>query len=836
MPSHGGVMMAEHMAALALVPFEQATHAAVQDGDWCDPQTWHNRQVPGEGARVVIPAGRLVTYATVSDVSLKTLRVDGQLWFSPSKSTRLRLDTLYIDGRGSLVIGTEDNPLDEKIQAEIIIADNGDIDTEWDPMLLSRGIIAHGSTVIHGAEKTVHAKLDIAPSAGDTVLYLEREPVNWRPGDQLVIPGTQYSGWKWDNDRRDVRYYGTRDEVRRIVAIAANAVTLDVPLEYDHHSPRGDLKARVANFSRNVSITTENGQRLPVHRRGHVMFMHSPAVDVRYAEFRELGRTDKSVPSFEVQNVENVQADSNVRGRYSFHFHRTGTSDQRNPAVAVGNAVFRSPGWGFVHHDSHAEFYQNASFDTFGAGFVAETGNETGTWIGNIAIKAEGNEAFNPKNGTDRDAFDTARTGDGFWFQGRMVRAVDNVAASVNHGYVYYHRGPGMIDFPPDHFMLPEALGYGERAEADDVPIRNFLGNEAFACTVGLFVVKANPMQQHDVYTEISNFTAWEVKAGVAIEYTSHYLLKDLDLVGNTPEDFREPLFGIRFGTNTSDMVVNNARIAGFEEGIRLGKEHTSDNPSAIGRDQFVLINTEFIGVKKPLIDYDPKQDLLLQKDELVDGRFEVDIDGGWNFTYMDPSAGYRSGVTYSGTKVDSIGPNPLPAGGDEFETPAYDMVALLERDGYYKSKDGDVYAIVEQYFSDRATAEIHKYSFKTRLGPKVVKLLGDPHDDWAGAKYSGVIDLASKPPLAGDDSVRAVRGRELVIDVLGNDSDPDGDKLSVDGLVQPVYGRVFSNSDGTLTYRPGINIIGTDRFYYWASDGQGNFARAKVTVEVQAE
>ena len=830
---HTGIMQQEHMAALALVDYSQTTHAAVQDGGWCDPDTWHNKQVPGDDAHVVIPEGRLVTYGVISDARLKTLRIDGELRFSTSDSTQLIVDTLFVDRRGSLIVGTQGEPVEADQTASIMIADNGDIDTAWDPMLLSRGIVAHGRTIMHGAYKTPYLKVSVNPDAGEDTLFLEEAPVNWLSGDTLVITGTRYSGWKWNNSERRVSYHGTRDEVRSIVSINDNIVTLDSPLDYDHFTPRTDLRARVANFTRNVSFASESAGALPVHQRGHVMFMHNPDVDVRYAEFRQLGRTDKSVPSAEVEDIANVAADSNARGRYSFHLHRAGTEDQGHPAIAIGNAVFGSPGWGYVHHDSNAKFYANVSFDTFGAGFVAETGNETGAWVNNLAIKAEGNSAFNPKNGNDPGTFDIGRTGDGFWFQGRMVRSVGNVAASVNHGFVYFHRGSGMLDFPAERFMLPEALGYGREASPDDVPIRNFHNNEAFASTVGLFVVKANPDQQHDINTELTGFTAWEVRAGAAIEYTAHYLLKDFDLIGSTPEQFRQPAFGIEFGVNTADMIVNNAKIASFPDGIRLGKYHTSNNQRAVGKDQFVVIGTEFNGVAEPLVDYDASVDIVIDTPDLNPGHFVIDLDNGWQFEYLDPSTAYQAGVGYSGVKTDSIGANPLPGGGDQLETPYYDMIAILERDGYFRAANGDPYAIVEQYFSDRATGEIHKYGFKTYLGPNVESAIQNSYSAWGGAVYSGTIDLNSTPPSAQDDSAQTALGQPVSINLVANDSDVDGDPLAIDGIVQPCHGQVHDNGDGTVTYIPDFSFAGSDSFKYWVTDAQGNFTPARVTVTV---
>lgn len=828
MPGDGGDMQAEMMAALSLVDYEDVTHAAAQDGSWCDPYTWHNQQIPGNGARVVIPEDRVVSYGAISNARLKTLRVDGELRFSITASTRLVLDTLVVDPRGSLVIGSEETPVNELARAEIVIAENGDIDAGWDSLLLSRGILSLGRVIIHGHPKTAHLPVAVNPTAGETSIALQRQPESWREGDTVLVVGTRYSGWKWNNAAGAVTYHGTQDEVRKIVAINGNMLTLDRPLDFDHLSPRADLKTRVANFTRNVAILSESGASLPAHQRGHLMFMHGRDVDVRFTELTELGRTNKSIPSIEARDLTETQADSNVRGRYSFHLHHTSSEDPRNPVTAVGNAAFRSPGWGFVQHDSHANFYSNVTYDTFGAGFVAESGNETGAWVDNLAVKAEGNEEFNPKNGNDFPNFDIAKTGDGFWFQGRLIRSVANVAASVNHGFVYLHRGEEMLDFPADRFMLPEALGYGREVHADEVPIRNFHGNEAFASTVGLFVVKADPIQGHDVYTELTNFTAWEVIGGAAIEYTAHYMLGGFDLTGSTPERFRQPEFGIQLGTNTTDVVVRSPSINAFPEGIRMKRRQT--DPANEGLSQYVVIGASYTGVTNPITNYDPDLDLVLEFSDLVPGRFAIELDNNMQFEFLRTD----QGVQYSGGKIDSIGDNPLPGGSDELGVSVPDMIALLEREGYYRTGSGDAYAVVEQYFSDRATADVHKYGFKTYLGPEVNQAILSPSSRWSGAVYRGSINLQSAPPTAADDSAQTGAGEAVTINLIWNDTDSDGDLLSVDGIIQPRYGNVFDNGDGTVSYQPDIGFTGTDRFKYWATDSQGNFAPAWVEVLVE--
>ena len=233
----------------------------------------------------------------------------------------------------------------------------------------------------------------------------------------------------------------------RITKIEGGAITIDRPLVYDHDTPRADLFAYVANMTRNITISSEDGEATALNARGHVMFMHSDDVDVRYAAFDDLGRTDKSEPAFDVGTLTTVEADSNIKGRYPLHFHKTGTTDQDDPAIAIGNTISGSPGWGFVQHSSNANFIDNIAFDIFGAAFAAEDGDETGIWQHNMAIKTEGiGPGIDEVKGKvrwrlqGRVRHDNGRTGDGFFFAGRLVEAADNVAVNTTFGFVWMTR------------------------------------------------------------------------------------------------------------------------------------------------------------------------------------------------------------------------------------------------------------------------------------------------------------------------------------------------------------------------------------------------------------
>lgn len=823
--------VSEHMAVLELVPVSEATHIAVNDGSWFDPNTWAGGEVPGEGAKVVIPHGMTVTYDDESAVSLFTVRVDGALTFATDQDTFMEVDTFVVTPSGKLTIGTIGNPVSAGVETVIQIADNGPIDVGWDPMLLSRGVISHGEVEIHGAEKDAFLKVAGEAMKGDTSLTLEELPEGWQVGDRLVLTGTHLEEVPWAPAGAQQPDVGTEDEELIITAIDGTTIHFDRALIYDHDVPRADLNAYVANYSRNIRIITENADDLPVHQRGHVMLMHSDDIDVRYAEFTDLGRTDKSERAFDVGDLDATKSDSNVKGRYSLHIHRAGFEDFDDPAMLVGNAVWGSPGWGVVHHDSNAILEDNAAYDVFGAAFVAETGNETGRWVHNIAIKSIGvrgsGYTSNPKVGDDVNAFDLGRTGAGFWFQGREVDAVDNVAAGVpaGHAFVYFHRAPkaDFINVLSENANMPESLSYNEEVSINMPAISQFTGNEALASGSGFMVVKAGANQNHDVHSEITDFTAWEVRYGINLHYTGHYLVKDVDLIG--AESLADN--GIKTGPNTFDVSVVNARVHGFDTGVYLEKVL----PAGGSQDNFgyLFLDVDISGAVNDYHNLDGFDRVLTQAD-LTPGQLSFDYDAGQLSEYKFTKDGqYR--IEYSGTKTDSAGvyENVFD---DDYRYTWANVGAAANEEGYWTTADGEIVVSFEQYYTDRISGDVLKQALFVTI-PGGLNVLAKNGAE--NPRYNGVLDLDSQAPVTANESVTVDSGHSVTIDVLANDFDPDGDQINVDGFIDPTHGRVTLNDDGTVTYTADVNYTGSDHLSYWVEDNQGNFTIGEVFVTVEA-
>jgi len=88
-------------------------------------------------------------------------------------------------------------------------------------------------------------------------------------------------------------------------------------------------------------------------------------------------------------------------------------------------------------------------------------------------------------------------------------------------------------------------------------------------------------------------------------------------------------------------------------------------------------------------------------------------------------------------------------------------------------------------------------------------------------------------PPTAADDAATTPYGMPVTVDVLANDSDVEGDALTIAQASSGANGKTSINGDG-VTYAPNSGFSGADSFTYTVADGQGGSAGATVVVEVR--
>jgi len=96
-----------------------------------------------------------------------------------------------------------------------------------------------------------------------------------------------------------------------------------------------------------------------------------------------------------------------------------------------------------------------------------------------------------------------------------------------------------------------------------------------------------------------------------------------------------------------------------------------------------------------------------------------------------------------------------------------------------------------------------------------------------------GPVVFTNRAPTAVNDVIRLSRNAgATLIPVLVNDSDLDGDTLTVTSVTAPTNGTTSNSGNGVL-YTPRTGFVGTDTFSYTVSDGKGGSATATVTVTV---
>ena len=813
----------QHFAGLAkydaIAPSAGAV-TAVRSGAWSDSATWGGRTPVG---RVFIPSGVSVVFDMPASRLIRSVRVEGCLELSDQVSTRLNAELVYIAPGGELLAGTATSPVPPSVIAQIVFPNFGPLDAAVDTSLSGKGVVAASRVRLYGSFKTPRIKVAAAPVAGDTVIQLSQPPAGWRLGDRVILTGTRFLPQKTNG--QVVLSSPTQDEVRYIKAISGNSVTLNSALRFSHLAPDPSLGAYLVNYSRNIRMATQSASKLSVSERGHSIYM-STETTIEGVEFFEMGRTDKSVRATDVAKLATVTPTSNIKGRYPLHLHLSGFPADKVAPTVRNVAVWRSPGWGIAQHNGKAFLFQNNTYNTFGAGFVAESGNEVGAWVENTAIKSIGVNHI-VKDGGDVTTFDLGRTGDGFWLQSRSVRVHKNLAVGMTGGmgFVFFHRandigarfplGPAFID---KSLCMPASLRFV--FQPIDAPnISQFTDNEVIASEVGFHITKPSPKEPHDVRSVLDNFTAWEVRNGIDITYTARYTVKGGALYGAR---FESGTTGVKFGHNTYDIAIAGTKISRFDYGVNLAKTQsqtfTTDFRYTVAGAQFKLIG-------KSNYLYRNSADQILAS---VPPPAAATLAFKWGSGPVVPGNALYTYI--SGTKTDSSGSAPYPVATNEFLMKWTNYKEMTAQRGWYTIKTSAQKAmVVPEFYSDRLSGEIFQTSFI--VTPNSYFSWPTTLKDGSPA-YQGKLFPAAAPPTTRNDTASVAANGAVVISVLANDATNDG-ALLLSGFTHARNGNVYQRSDGRFEYTPFPDFTGADSFTYWARNREGFVSRATVQITV---
>ena len=110
---------------------------------------------------------------------------------------------------------------------------------------------------------------------------------------------------------------------------------------------------------------------------------------------------------------------------------------------------------------------------------------------------------------------------------------------------------------------------------------------------------------------------------------------------------------------------------------------------------------------------------------------------------------------------------------------------------------------------------------------------VGDGHGGTASATVTVTVTGVNDGPVAVNDAATTAEDTAVSVTVLANDTDLDGDTVSVSSMTAPGHGNAVINPDGTITYTPAANYHGADSFGYTVGDRNGGTATATVIVTV---
>ena len=109
---------------------------------------------------------------------------------------------------------------------------------------------------------------------------------------------------------------------------------------------------------------------------------------------------------------------------------------------------------------------------------------------------------------------------------------------------------------------------------------------------------------------------------------------------------------------------------------------------------------------------------------------------------------------------------------------------------------------------------------------------VSDGHGGTATANVNVTVNSVNDNPVAVADSASTNEDNAVTIDVVANDTDVDGDSLSLASVGSASHGSV-SIVSGKAVYSPAANYNGTDSFGYVVSDGHGGQASGSVSVTI---
>ncbi|MGL5083692.1 MAG: Ig-like domain-containing protein, partial [Microcoleaceae cyanobacterium] len=213
-------------------------------------------------------------------------------------------------------------------------------------------------------------------------------------------------------------------------------------------------------------------------------------------------------------------------------------------------------------------------------------------------------------------------------------------------------------------------------------------------------------------------------------------------------------------------------------------------------------------------------------------------------FTYtIENPNGDASTTTVNITIVDTTVNTP-PVAVDDFVSGAFNSITLISPLRNDSDPDGDPLNIVD-FDTTRTRGQVqlngNQFLYTPPNGFTGTDTFTYTISDGQGGTDTATVTIVvpgptNAPPVANDDRVTTLVDAPVTIGALSNDSDPDGDPLTISQFdANSVNGGTVVIDGDQFIYTPPAGFTGTDTFTYQISDGNGGFDTATVTITINA-
>lgn len=373
---------------------------------WSEPASWPSGQVPLPGSAVVVIGAKPMVLDV--SVNVESLRIEpgAELVCDATRTIQLLSDG-NVEVYGVLRMRPASPSVRHGLQFvgadESAFVGGGMMVRATDVGLW---VMGSGQLDLEGSPKTAWLRA-LSIRQGDSVIHLERAPVGWQVGDELVIAPSSDAADPNKPNNGSVNSWG-QFESCRIVSVSGSSITIDKMMVWPH--PEVTAKGRtlgpeILNLTRNVAIEgappvvdyPRTGGPKNNPGRAHI-FVHTDTPvkqRIKRVVIRYMGPR-KAVSS---------KASTDVLGRYGVHFHHC--MDTSRGSVVQDTVVRDCGSHAFVPHASHGIMMcrciaYNTTETPFwwdAIGTAHDTRSDDTMWLDDVAAKTRCDGADHNLNG-----------------------------------------------------------------------------------------------------------------------------------------------------------------------------------------------------------------------------------------------------------------------------------------------------------------------------------------------------------------------------------------------------------------------------------------------------